>query len=59
MKSISFHFIGVPSGVVAGDNLITVTKGSNWSNTFTYTVLSGDHNQVYRCTFPSKLIDFL
>lgn len=36
----------VPSGAVAGDNLITVTKGSNVSNTFTYTVLSGDQNQV-------------
>ena len=36
----------VPAGVVAGNNNITVTKGSNVSNTFVYKVLSGDQNQV-------------
>lgn len=36
----------VPSGLVAGDNLITVYQGSTPSNTFVYTVLSGDQNQM-------------
>lgn len=36
----------VPAGAVAGDNTITVTKESNTSNGFVYTVLSGDQNQV-------------
>ena len=36
----------VPSGATAGDNLITVYQGSTPSNTFTYTVLSGDQNQI-------------
>ncbi len=36
----------VPSGAIAGDNLITVYQGSTPSNTFVYTVLSGDQNQI-------------
>ena len=36
----------VPANAAAGENTITVTKGSSVSNGFTYTVLSGDPNQV-------------
>lgn len=36
----------VPSAATPGDVNITVAKGQNTSNTFTYTVLSGDLNQV-------------
>lgn len=36
----------VPAGAVAGKNAITVTKGDAVSNSFAYTVLSGDLNQV-------------
>ncbi len=36
----------VPTGVVPGDNNITVTKGSSVSNAFVYNVLSGDQNQI-------------
>ena len=36
----------VPAGAVPGKNTITVSKGASTSNGFTYTVLSGDQNQV-------------
>lgn len=36
----------VPVGATAGENIVTVTKGTNVSNEFVYTVLSGDPNQV-------------
>lgn len=36
----------VPANAAVGENTITVTKGSSVSNGFTYTVLSGDPNQV-------------
>ena len=36
----------VPGSATVGENTITVTKGSNVSNGFKYTVLSGDPNQV-------------
>lgn len=36
----------VPITAVAGENMITVTKGTSVSNEFKYTVLSGDPNQV-------------
>lgn len=36
----------VPAGAQPGENKITVVKGGKVSNAFTYTVLSGDPNQV-------------
>lgn len=36
----------VPVAASAGENMITVTKGTKVSNEFLYTVLSGDPNQV-------------
>lgn len=36
----------VPTAAVAGENMITVTKGTSVSNEFMYTVLTGDPNQV-------------
>ena len=36
----------VPGSATVGENTITVTKDSNVSNGFKYTVLSGDPNQV-------------
>lgn len=36
----------VPAGAVPGKNTITVSRGASTSNGFTYTVLSGDQNQV-------------
>ena len=45
-KTNSEIVTSVPTGVIAGDQPITIKYGTNTSNAFTYNVLSGDQNQI-------------